>query len=135
MRNVGFTGTRQGMTVGQLSSVAELLRRYDCLHHGDCEGADKQAHQIARESGMRVIGHPPLNPAIRAWCECDVLLDPKDYLSRNHDIVDAIAELIAAPAEDQERLRSGTWATIRYARKQRRMITIVYPDGTLEFCP
>lgn len=39
-----------------------------------------------------------------------------DPLARNRRIVAAVDVLIAAPETDREELRSGTWATIRYAR-------------------
>ena len=40
--------------------------------------------------------------------------------------------LIAAPAEQEgERLRSGTWATVRYARRLGRRVVLVCPDGSL----
>jgi hypothetical protein len=40
----------------------------------------------------------------------------KSYLDRNHDIVDSCSILLALPT-GQEILPSGTWATIRYARR------------------
>jgi hypothetical protein len=53
-------------------------------------------------------------------------------LERNKHIVHNCGWLIAAPKEDSETLRSGTWATIRYARKLRRPITIVFPNGEVQ---
>lgn len=134
--HTGFTGTRYGMTHVQLYFVRDALRRrHGWLHHGDCIGADKQAHDIGRSLGMLISGHPPVNPSLRAFCECDALSEPKEYMARNRDIVDWCEELVAAPAEMQEIVKSGTWATVRYGRKLGRMVTIVYPDGTMEFCP
>jgi hypothetical protein len=37
-------------------------------------------------------------------------------LERNRDIVDATVALLAGPDGNRERQRSGTWATVRYAR-------------------
>ena len=62
-----------------------------------------------------------------------VVHTPKDYLERNHDIVDETDMLIATPGEEQEVQRSGTWATIRYARKQKRTILTIYPSGRALF--
>ena len=141
MIHIGFTGTQHGVTGAQLNRVAHILGRWErvwpgvCLHHGDCLGADQQAHQIARGLGMRIEGHPPLNPAKRAWCEFDVQCDAETYLARNRAIVKATAHLLAAPATPHEQLRSGTWATIRYARQQNQEITIVGPDGTVVRIP
>lgn len=47
----------------------------------------------------------------------------KPYLERNKDIAnEGIDGLIAAPSGWVEELRSGTWATVRYARKLKRTI-------------
>jgi hypothetical protein len=49
---------------------------------------------------------------------------------RNHRIVDMTRVLVACP-DGEERQHSGTWATVRYARKRGKWIIIVYPDGTV----
>lgn len=131
-RRVGFTGTQTGMTSEQIQQVDYLLE--DSLttttaHHGDCIGADDQFHRLAKMSGLKTHGHPPLNPSKRAFCEFDSIEEEKDYIPRNHDIVDAVDWMIACPANYEEELRSGTWATIRYARKMKRPGHIVWPDG------
>tara|TARA_Y100000034_G_scaffold137014_1_gene218432 strand:- start:3830 stop:4225 length:396 start_codon:yes stop_codon:yes gene_type:complete len=127
--HTGFTGTRKGLSERQRNVLALLLR--DCtFHHGDCEGADTEAHGIARENGCSVHLHPPINDSARAFCEADVSEEPKEYLVRNHDIVDFSDVLIACPRQKKEQLRSGTWATIRYARKAGKSLMIVFPDGT-----
>ena len=41
--------------------------------------------------------------------------------------------LIATPKEKEEQLRSGTWATIRYAKKTKKIVFLVYPDGKYEY--
>lgn len=137
MIRVGFTGTQEGMTMAQQLTLTKLLRgRKGWFHHGVCIGSDEEAHDIAKSLGYLVAGHPPINPIKRAPCHgFDHLYPEKDYIPRNHDIVDATEELIAAPAQDQEQLRSGTWATVRYAKKQHRMVTIIYRDGSMEFYP
>lgn len=97
------------------------------FHHGDCVGADYEAAFLAREIGYRVVGHPPLVQTKRGFFACDELCLPKKYLDRNRDIVDACSVLVAAPKESQETVRSGTWATVRYARKIGRAIEMVRP--------
>jgi predicted Rossmann fold nucleotide-binding protein DprA/Smf involved in DNA uptake len=140
MRHIGFTGTREGMKNVQKAVLSDLLlaRVPAWLHHGVCVGADEQAHRIAISLGIFVAGHPPKNQRHRA-VECgyfDQLYPEQEYLQRNHTIVDFSEELIAAPASDEAHSpRSGTWATIRYARKQGKIVTIVHADGTLEFSP
>jgi hypothetical protein len=88
------------------------------LHHGDCIGADAEADAIARKLGLAIVVHPPTDPKKRAFCSQpgDRTHAPLPYLVRNHAIVEACNLLIAAPHTDREVLRSGTWATIRYAR-------------------
>src|SRR3954469_13163014 len=136
-RHVGFTGSRQGMTPAQLSNLHSLLQGagFLWLHHGDCLGADREAHDVAVRLGIQTHRHPPTSTAFRAYCAADVSSAPADYLARNRAIVDATEELIAAPSTFSDTLRSGTWATIRYARKCRRLVMIIHPDGAMSFEP
>jgi hypothetical protein len=132
-RIVGFTGTRKGMTMPQISSLPDLFKGILSLHHGECVGADVQAHEIAVKMGRLTVGHPPINPKYRAKCK-DIFAErePKNYLDRNHDIVNETQVLIACPDDIYERKRSGTWATVRYARRQNMPIVIIYPDGNMK---
>ena len=136
--HIGFTGTQAGMTGDQLTAVSYLLQSWRAsmldeawLHHGDCVGADAQAHSVARQWNYSVHLHPPIKESRRAWCDFDVCEDPRDFLDRNHDIVDANAGLIGAPRAP-ETLRSGTWATLRYAHKLGKPVFVVWPDGSWE---
>lgn len=132
MKNtIGFTGTQVGMSERQTRELYRLL----CLavadgdtefRHGDCVGADEESHQIAITAGVkRIVIHPPTNTSKRAWCrnwpgpsDYEILVLPgKPYLERNKDIVVATTTLIATPKTDLEELRSGTWSTVRFARK------------------
>ena len=61
-----------------------------------------------------------------------VVMKPKKYLDRNHDIVDASAEMLALPSGPEKMRGSGTWATIRYARRTRVPLLICWPDGRVE---
>lgn len=75
------------------------------FHHGACDGADLEAATIAAAiEGFRydVISHP----AVRG-----------KELQRDRELVSVVDIMIAAPLTDQEQLRSGTWATVRYTRK------------------
>lgn len=132
---IGFTGTQRGMTEAQKECVRVLLAAYGLeseFHHGDCIGADAEAHQLAWIRDIKVVIHPPKNPNKRAFCQgAWIEREPKNYLSRNHDIVDAASVLIATPGEAEEQLRSGTWATIRYARKRGKRVMLVRPDGSI----
>lgn len=127
---IGFTGTRHAMTEAQRQQVHNLISlHHPCeFHHGDCIGADAQAHHIARFYGCRIVVHPPTDPKLRAFCD-GIILPEKPYIERNHDIIDAAGFVIATPFEFTEQQRSGTWATIRYARKQQKPLAVVYPNG------
>jgi hypothetical protein len=132
---IGFTGTQRGMTKVQRETVKALLRDFapDMVRHGMCIGADAEFHDLAREQRIYIIGHPgttrydeALN---RATVVCDHTLDEKYFLDRNRDIVDGSALMLAAPSQWNEQVRSGTWSTIRYARRVCRRLVIVGPNG------
>lgn len=129
---VGFTGSREGLTTEQEVAVTNLLViRAKEFHHGDCIGADTEAHVIAYKQGIKIVIHPPRNPKGRSFCVGNEYRKEKPYLDRNHDIVDDTDILIACPATAKEILRSGTWATIRYAEKQKKTIIFIYPSGRI----
>jgi predicted Rossmann fold nucleotide-binding protein DprA/Smf involved in DNA uptake len=130
---IGFTGSRHGMTSKQMVEVRRLLcRPFTEFHYGGCVGADAEAAQIAaNRPGAKLVLHPPSNSTMLAEVSLasHEMRPAKPYLQRNRDIVDETDMLIAAPHGMTEELRSGTWATIRYARKLKRPITICWPDG------
>lgn len=128
MSKVGFTGTRRGMSPAQTARLFALLTELapEEFHHGDCSGADLEAFIAATILGIKTVSHPPANPALRAYTLSTERRGPKDYLIRNHDIVDETDLLIVAPRSNAEELRSGTWATFRYAMKNSKQ-TIVMP--------
>jgi hypothetical protein len=125
---VGFTGTRMGMTEGQVAHLRSLLLQLGAtgLHHGDCLGADAQAHAVALELKLFITIHPPEDSKYRAFCEgWDYMMAPAPYLARNHDIVRECQHLLVAPKRNEQELRSGTWATWRYAIQLRVPATII----------
>jgi len=158
---IGFTGTQRGMTQFQKDELKGLilLLKVSEFVHGDCIGADEQAHQIAYEAGVRVFTiFPSTYYKKRAFCfnEGKILNNdngqwntvnvndekilvrwmPKDTpLNRNHYIVDNVSRMLAAPKEHEHTLRSGTWATIRYAWKTKRDITIIPPMADTSVSP
>lgn len=111
---VGFSGTREGMTKAQAAAVAFMLRAL----------------------GVAVELHPPSNPALRAFCEMrpgEVVRDEAPYLARNANIAAATEALIACPCgEVGEETRSGTWWTVRAARRLGRPVAVVRPSGRVE---
>jgi hypothetical protein len=130
---VGFTGTRKGMTDAQKGTLRLLLLSFGGgeFHHGDCVGADSEAHDISMaECGYCPVIHPPTNPSLRAWRKVPAhLMKPeRPYLTRNRNIVDAAQVIIAAPADPFEG-KGGTWSTIRYARRTGKPLHVIQPDG------
>ena len=124
---IGFTGTQTGMCEEQKKLLYGILSELMMVkgdtpmefHHGDCIGADREAHEIVQSvGGIDIIVHPPENDAKRAFCEGYVRrANPKPYLDRNRDIVDAVDLMLVAPKENVEVVRSGTWSTYRYAKR------------------
>jgi len=128
---VSMTGTRKGMTPPQRLEFRRLLRGASNLAHGDCIGADADAHEIALEEEVPIEIWPS-TASTRAYCKgYTIIHEPGKPLERNKDIVHSGAVLIGCP-DGYERLRSGTWACIRYARRLKRPIYIIYPDGRVE---
>jgi hypothetical protein len=138
--HIGFTGTRHGMTDAQRRGVDQAfcdaiggdVHLRVVAHHGDCTGADAQFHIIAEQYGAMTVGHIPNEDKWRAFAQSDSTLEPLPYLQRNEAIVEESTHMIAAPAEMTEQQRGGTWATIRMARRAKKPLIIVYPDGSTE---
>jgi hypothetical protein len=136
---VGVTATQYGLTSRQLSAARFLLDGIATalieagsraeLHHGDCVGGDAQLDDIARDCCWKIVIHPPVDDSKRAFCEQpgDTVRDPKPYLERNHDIVDEVELMLAGPKTLTEQARSGTWATVRYARRIGRPVVFLDP--------
>lgn len=127
---LAFSGTRNGMTDLQLVNVEKIILKkpWKFVLHGDCIGSDEQFHNLALDHKISVIIHPPRNDKFRAFCEgAFKIMEPDEYLVRDHVMVDTCDFLIATPKTSKEQLRSGTWATIRYARKIGRKHLVIEP--------
>lgn len=133
---IGFTGTPEGMTQNQKVNFAQVIqwfaqayeRRGWEFHQGQCIGADEDSLVLVRNfHGVWTVSHPPLDKSKVHTLECDEVRPSYSYLVRNHNIVDEVDVLLAAPRSRKEELRSGTWATVRYARKIVRPIEMIYP--------
>lgn len=129
---VGFTGWRAEIPKGRRISLHRVILdlHEDCkiseFHHGDCIGMDVYVHRFCISIGIWTVKHPPINSIARAFCETQETRETFPYLQRNRNIVDESDIMIACPKDpNQEILRSGTWATIRYARKQGKKVIIV----------
>lgn len=137
---LGVTASRKGISSHQANSFRGFLRINFIpiiFHNGCCVGGDEKTLKIVL--GMypdtKIYYHPPLNKTLVFKYETrkiDVVFPEKDYLDRNKCIVDSCKHLVCFPELNNETQRSGTWSTIRYARKVRRNHTIFYPDGSVE---
>ncbi len=130
----GITGTRHGWNDSQRSAFEWWLKEQDITewHHGDCDGVDEQSSIIVRDKfGWDIIDcHPPDKDLYRAHFGGAIIHQPKPYIQRNHDIVNAIDLLVAVPLQAKEVMRgSGTWATIRYAIKKGVIVRRIDPQG------
>lgn len=148
MIHIGFTGTRHGMTDAQRRAVdiaiADVIggdtRLRVVAHHGDCVGADHEFHAIARQYGCAICVHPPTDTIHAVNTPESTSVDgskvvrraPLPYLERNRAIVAESDVVIATPRESAEQQRGGTWSTIRLARRLKKRLIVVYPDGLIE---
>ncbi len=130
---LAFTGTRQGMTIPQMSEVAGYLvlhPEFDEYHHGGCVGADARFHQMVIELMEEYELHIHWSdiPGLHmSHPRNAVQHEAKRPLLRNRDMADIANTLLATPKEADEITRSGTWATIRYARKAGAEVIIFAP--------
>lgn len=136
---IGFTGTRHGMTPSQRSAVMAIVEEVTrgagfVAHHGDCVGADAEFHDLCRMNPHSVIVvHPgPLddlpNQAGRVG---DSRRENFSHMRRNKNIVMSSTVMIAAPFEAVEQTYGGTWKTVEMTRKAKRPLVIVWPSGAV----
>ena len=138
MTAIGFTGTRDGFTAAQkqyfetlLAGIA-LANRYADFHHGDCEGADAEAHDIVRQlcPDWTIHIHPgPEGDSYRAGRTGDVYYPPKTHFARNRDIVHASSLIIGVSKAPQRLARGGTWYTLDFAVKAKVPTKVLWPAG------
>lgn len=142
---VGFTGTREGMSLEQADQLCLMLLAlssgHNEFHFGGADGADCEALLLALGNGYLAASihvHPcpgvtleKLRDAVHGWDGDGFTADRFVWhevfppLVRNRDIVRDVEVLIAAPRHDREEKRSGTWATVRYARQARKPVVML----------
>jgi hypothetical protein len=110
--DIGFTGSREGMTRAQADQLAFVLGMLHCpaapppkFHYGTHEDAallaDEEAAAIAGRLGFVLVPH---------------YAQRGSELDRDRRQAAAVDIMLAAPRTNAEQQRSGTWATVRYAR-------------------
>lgn len=132
---IGFTGNRYGLTAEQEIQIIEIFDKYNniIVSHGDCIGSDTDFHNLCinykntnPSKKITIVIYPPNNSKLRGFNHGDILMKEKPYLKRNSDIIKNSSILIACPIDkNKEQLRSGTWSTIRKAKKQKLEIYIL----------
>ena len=149
---LAFSGTRRGLTAYQRRNLVTCLAALpERLFHGGAVGADEEVDALLAplywESERRrgaildppegieypIVVYPASIERRRYWTR-DVrfsavreIEDPRPPLDRNRIIARCADRLLAAPATLTEILRSGTWATVRYAHAAGRPVTILLP--------
>ena len=113
------------------------------FRHGGADGSDTIAHWIAYHilnvKTIEIFPADRKSTNKKYWEGIGLVKPRKDIkivmapimapLLRNAVIVDGCDLLVAIPAGDREEWRSGTWATVRYARKIKREHIIIWPNG------
>lgn len=143
--NIGFTGTRRGMTEHQMAAFSQLMSevfQLSSFHHGDCVGADDEAANIMSEirsysdmdtRNWKIVCHPPVDESHRAFnTHHDEAMGPRTHFARNREIVDACDMLVVVPMDTERQDRGGTWYTHDYAVKKNKKVVIIWPDGRVE---
>lgn len=129
---LGFTGTRRGMTPLQQDLLCLVLLEWapQTVVHGEAVGADNEFHFLARAAGLgiHVVARPSDRPGQRVVTDADQVYPPEHPLQRNQKIVADCDVLLACPAGPEE-VRSGTWYTVRAARKAGLPIFIITRNG------
>jgi predicted Rossmann fold nucleotide-binding protein DprA/Smf involved in DNA uptake len=134
---VGFTGSRH-VTADMQEAIKKILLE---LHPeatvvtGACVGVDSYAAYRAwvlpfmKVHTIVPADHSRLDPYWRDHCDTFEHMPPgTDYRARNERIVELSDRLIAFPehAEDDPRSRrSGTWMTVRIARKAGKPVQVI----------
>ena len=144
MLKVAFTGTRQGMTEEQAKTVGVWLMNHETeisqLHHGACIGADVDFHNICIDMEMiRLVHvHPSDNKntnQLRQLKQIEnvaMIWPIETPLARDWTMVQHCDILLATPLQDDEVVRSGTWTTVRYARKLRKKVRLIRRSGEFD---
>lgn len=126
--------TREQYSTMEDLVVARWYRRYPMVgHHGLCVGADESFNDMCRSVLMcKVVGHPgPAPTELESYRYVDDRRPRAPYLARNSHIVRDCQVIIAAPRTATEEMRSGTWQTVRLARRAGKQLIVVMPEGTI----
>lgn len=131
---LGFTGTRKGMDDRQKAMVRRVLAMYAPeiteFKHGDCIGADAEAHAIAVSLGLadKIRRYPSTIEGTQAHCQDGVIAHPPaPPFVRDAMIVHGCDGLLAAPYNMVQ--KGGTWHTIGLAKMANKPVLICKRKG------
>jgi hypothetical protein len=126
----GFTGSREELTIAQQAVVSDVLATLnpeeDIVVVGGCVGLDAFVGRAAKRMGLGVVVIIPgikvlVDPDWRQYADSYVLMpDGSSYRARNARLVgmsDVVHGFPRYGERDGRATRSGTWQTIRMARK------------------
>lgn len=135
--HIAFTSWRYGPTSGQKDGLRRLVGLFppDTIYmHGGCIGGDTFFHGLVMEYALRPSKQVQVYLALvdKKWQgelrEPYALMRPTlPPLERDRLMVERASLLIACPQQLAEQRRGGTWATIRYARKEGCPVIIIDP--------
>jgi hypothetical protein len=124
------------MTDQQREKFVEVLTELNSketiteFHHGDCVGADSEAHHLVREHfpKVKIVAHPANFFDLRSFEKADEIRQGLPSSIRNLNIVMSARVLVATPKTPTP-TPSGTWQTIRMGLKTACHVFIISPDG------
>lgn len=144
--SLGITGSRVPLADAQKHSLGIMITAImritglKAIHHGCATGTDETSHGIALTiPGADIYGHPgygnnksqPHLMDLRPE-EFTLLYPAKPYRERNKDIVTYSRLILACPLypeNDTRSARSGTWQTVRLARRTQKPVILIIPNG------
>lgn len=141
MKNIGVTGTRDGMSLKQKETLLEILEhiihKHPSIkesHHGQCVGVDVEFAIIVKEDfNLKVVSHPPLKTELIGSCFNHEVKEPKSYFERNRDIVNSSDLMFVIPRENTpQKNKGGTWYTYHYSLKNKKPTILIEPSGSLK---
>jgi predicted Rossmann-fold nucleotide-binding protein len=135
---IAFTGSRNYQPATDDEKVLTVLygiSRNAFLVTGGCIGVDAAVARIGTQMGFRVHTILPadrsrVDPEWRIWCDTfEEMPQGTSYKDRNVRLVVLADSLIAFPSQPETHngpRGSGTWQTVRLARRANKVVTI-YP--------
>lgn len=141
--NCGLTATRAGLTGYQKTNLNVAFHWLSGnpktanfkLLNGCAIGGDEEASLLL--PSWRCVGFPARHKdsSEKARRHCGELRAEAPPLTRNGHILAESHTLFGCPQGEAEELRSGTWATVRAARRMDLPLVLFLPSGQVRFEP